>query len=125
MYVAIQAVLSLYASGRTTGIRYMQSPMPLEVIINQGKKDTTPFGCEAIENQDAPYDSNQCGTGQSCKFAVDIPDQGIHEERYMKICKYKTAEDGTNSLLQCPDENNYPWLGNVCGGIDPCKDCEN
>jgi len=107
------------------GIRYMQSPMPLEVIINQGKKDTTPFGCEAIENQDAPYDSNQCGTGQSCKFAVDIPDQGIHEERYMKICKYKTAEDGSNSLLQCPDENNYPWLGNVCGGIDPCKDCEN
>ena len=34
------------------GIRYMQSPMPLEVIINQGQKDTTPFGCTAINNQD-------------------------------------------------------------------------
>ena len=35
-----------------TGIRYMQSPMPLEVILNQGQKDTTPFGCTAINNQD-------------------------------------------------------------------------
>ena len=59
----------------------MQSPMPLEVIQNQGKKDTTPFGCEAIEAQTAPYDSYPCGTGQSCKFQVDLPDDGIHEER--------------------------------------------
>ena len=33
------------------GIRYMQAPMPIEVITNQGKKDTTPFGCESIEAQ--------------------------------------------------------------------------
>ena len=29
----------------------MQAPMPIEVITNQGKKDTTPFGCESIEAQ--------------------------------------------------------------------------
>ena len=38
------------------GIKYMQSPMPLEVIINQGQKDTTPFGCTAINNQDGIQD---------------------------------------------------------------------
>merc|ERR1711976_713859 len=100
------------------GIEYMQSPMPLEVILNQGQKDTTPFGCTAINNQDAPYDQNLCGTGMSCKFDVDIPSDHINEQRYMTICKYLWS-NGQNVLQNCPEEDSYPWLGDNCGGNEP------
>ena len=42
--------------------------------------------------------------------------------RYMTICKYIT-EAGTNGRQSCPDEDSYPWLGDNCGGSEPCSDC--
>merc|ERR1712012_557572 len=104
------------------GIRYMQAPMPIEVITNQGKKDTTPFGCESIEAQSGKYDGHPCGQGISCKFEVDIPSDHISEQRYMKICKY-VSEGDSNTPQICPEEDQYPWLGNNCGGNTPCNDC--
>jgi len=105
------------------GIKYMQSPMPLEVIINQGQKDTTPFGCTAINNQDAPYNTHLCGTGQSCRFEIDIPEI-MDKERYMTVCKFLDDENGNPRPQICPEVDSYPWLDNPCGGMDPCNDCE-
>ena len=93
----------------------------MTVLQNWGKKDISPFGCESIENQTGKYDKTQhrCGGSQSCRFNVDIPEDGIQGGRYMAICKRKA--DGT--IQNCPGEDHYPWLVDHCGGNSPCKDC--
>jgi len=105
------------------GLRYMQAPMDKETIAALGKKDTSPFGCEAIEAQSGKYAANPCGAAQLCgPYDVFLPEENInHEQRYMTICKYIT-EAGTNGRQSCPDEDSYPWLGDNCGGSEPCSD---
>ena len=122
------------------GLRYMQAPMDKETIAALGKKDTSPFGCEAIEAQSGKYAANPCGAAQLCgPYDVYLPEENINHEqrwtlvlemvawqevvcRYMTICKYIT-EAGTNGRQSCPDEDSYPWLGDNCGGSEPCSDC--
>jgi len=108
------------------GIRYMQNPLPKQVLANWGKQDISPFGCTSIEEETGKYahDKYRCGGGQSCRFMVNEPDDNINNsERYMTICKYKW-ENGGSVRQQCPEENNYPWLTENCGGNPPCADCE-
>ena len=59
----------------------MRSPLPLQVLENYGKSDKSPFGCEAIEAGTGKYEGHKCGGSQSCHFEVDIPSDGIHEQR--------------------------------------------
>ena len=59
----------------------MDAPMDSELLANLGKKDTSPFGCEAIEAQSGKYQEHKCGGSQSCHFEVDIPSDNIHETR--------------------------------------------
>jgi len=105
------------------GLKYMQNPMNQAQLVELGKSDESPFGCQSIEDKTGVYDStkNRCGNAQSCRFIVDEPDDGISGERYMSICGYKANGDRQN----CPAEDQYPWLGeeNHCGGNTPCDDC--
>jgi len=103
-----------------SGINYMKRQLPMQIIDNYGKGDHSPFGCEAIEGQTGKYAEWKCGGGQSCKFDAHFPDDGIDGERYMNICRRKNNHD----LQSCPTPDNYPWLGNHCGGNNPCNDCE-
>ena len=63
------------------GIKYMQNPLPMQVLENYGKDDRNPFGCTAIEAGTGKYAEHKCGGSQSCKFEVDIPSDNIHETR--------------------------------------------
>eukprot|EP00092_Neocalanus_flemingeri_P029883 GFUD01032448.1.p1 GENE.GFUD01032448.1~~GFUD01032448.1.p1 ORF type:complete len:465 (+),score=61.54 GFUD01032448.1:24-1397(+) len=104
------------------GLEYMKKPVPMQVLNAWGNDDSkSPFGCKSIEDQTGKYANFRCGGGQSCRFNVTEPDDGIFGERYMKICKYKSDQTRQN----CPEETNYPWLGekNHCGGNSPCADC--
>jgi len=106
------------------GIEYMKNPLPQEVLLAMGKDDTSPFGCKAVEEKLPPYDGFRCGNAKSCRFDVDIPEDGINMERYMKICSHKAALDGSDGGTQnCPEPDRYPWLGDHCGGNEPCQDC--
>ena len=66
------------------GLRYMQAPMDKETIAALGKKDTSPFGCEAIEAQSGKYAANPCGAAQLCgPYDVYLPEENInHEQRW-------------------------------------------
>jgi len=97
------------------GISYMQNPLPMQVLENYGKDDRSPFGCKSIEDQSGKFDGSYCGGSQSCKFELDVE----RETRYMTICK-NAPENGRQT---CPDPDQYPSLGNICGGNDPCLDC--
>jgi len=101
------------------GLEYMKKPAPMAVINNWGKKDLSPFGCESIESQEGKYKEHRCGGAQSCRFEAHLPEDGIDGERYMTICRRKADL----SLQSCPSEDNYPWLGDHCGGNVPCIDC--
>merc|ERR1712212_505583 len=107
------------------GIDYMKNPLSQQQLMDLGKSDESPFGCQAIEDKTGIYDStkNRCGNAQSCKFSVDEPDEKppISGERYMTICGYK----GNGERQSCPPEDRYPWLGDHCGGNTPCEDCAN
>jgi len=104
-----------------SGLQYMQNPIDQAKLTELGKSDESPFGCQSIEDRTGVYDStkNRCGNSQSCKFAVDEPDDNISGERYMTICGYKANGERQN----CPAEDHYPWLGDPCGGNSPCEDC--
>ena len=39
----------------------------------------------------------------------------------MTICKYASDENGNVIRAECPEY--YPWLDDVCGGVEPCLDC--
>ena len=54
------------------GIRYMQNPLPMQVLENYGKDDRNPFGCQSIEDQTGQYAEHHCGGSQSCKFELDV-----------------------------------------------------
>ena len=54
------------------GIRYMQNPLPMQVLENYGKDDRNPFGCQSIEDQTGKYAEHHCGGSQSCKFELDV-----------------------------------------------------
>jgi len=105
------------------GIDYMRNPLSQQQLVELGKSDESPFGCQAIEDKTGIYDStkNRCGNAQACKFAVDEPDEKppISGERYMTICGYKA----NGERQSCPPEDRYPWLGDHCGGNTPCEDC--
>jgi len=106
------------------GIEYMKNPLTQEELLSLGKDDSSPFGCNAIENKLPPYDGFRCGNAKSCRFDVDIVEDNVHMERYMKICTHKAMPDGSDGGQQnCPDPNRYPWLGDHCGGNEPCADC--
>jgi len=102
------------------GIEYMKKQAPMPVLTQWGKKDISPFGCESIEAQSGKYSEWKCGGGQSCRFEANFPEDGINGERYMNICRRKND----HGLQSCPSSDNYPWLGNHCGGNVPCNDCE-
>lgn len=117
------------------GIRYMEMQIPKTVIENMGKADSSPFGCDSIEQKSGKYDPqlNPCGNGVSCQFQIP-PDtapwneDGLQGERYMKMCPYITV-NGQVTSQSCPEIGCYPWLGvesvcgNVCSGSEPCADC--
>ena len=52
------------------GIEYMKNPLTHEQLMELGKSDDSPFGCQSIEDKTGIYDStkNRCGSGQSCKL---------------------------------------------------------
>lgn len=102
------------------GLRYMEKPMPIQVLTQMGKSDSSPFGCQSIEDQSGKYEEFRCGGAQSCRFNVTLPADGIDGERYMTICKRKIDM----SRQECPQPTKYPWLEDHCGGNTPCKDCE-
>merc|ERR1711872_1150847 len=93
------------------GIDYMRNPLSQSQLMDLGKSDDSPFGCQSIEDKTGIYDAkqNRCGNAQSCKFQVDEPDEKppISGERYMTICGYKANGEGQS----CPPEDRYPWLG--------------
>ena len=69
----------------------MNAPMDSELLMNLGKKDSSPFGCESIEAdpQTGIYAGNPCGSGKLCgPYKVHKPDDNINgEERcYSKQC---------------------------------------
>jgi len=105
------------------GIDYMRNPLSHQQLMDLGKSDDSPFGCQSIEDKTGIYDAkqNRCGNAQSCKFQVDEPDEKppISGERYMTICGYKA----NGERQSCPPEDRYPWLGDHCGGNTPCADC--
>ena len=74
------------------GLRYMQAPMDKETIAALGKKDTSPFGCEAIEAQSGKYAANPCGAAQLCgPYDVYLPEENInHEQRWTLTRELKT-----------------------------------
>jgi len=109
------------------GLRWMDAPMDSELLMNLGKKDTSPFGCESIESQEGKYHGSPCGSGKLCgPYKVHKPDDNINgEERYMTICNY-VGDDRS----ECPEKADdsgfdgyYPWLDDICGGVEPCLDC--
>ena len=59
----------------------MDSPMDLDLLQQLGKKDSSPFGCEEIENQSGKYADNFCGTGMLCgPYKVTKPEDNINGE---------------------------------------------
>ena len=51
------------------GIDYMRNPLSQQQLVDLGKSDESPFGCQAIEDKTGIYDStkNRCGNAQACK----------------------------------------------------------
>lgn len=51
------------------GLKYMQNPMNQAQLVELGKSDESPFGCQSIEDKTGVYDStkNRCGNAQSCR----------------------------------------------------------
>jgi len=93
------------------GLEYMMNPMNQTDILAQGKDSV--FGCNRYDSTVSPDWERPCGRSPTnCKFS-GIENEDIHnEERYMKICsEHEGFPQG------CPD--NYPWLGDPCGG--PCE----
>jgi len=90
------------------GIEYMKNPQTNQQLLDQGKDSV--FGCNRH-----PANQRSCGRSPiNCHF-TDINNYDIHgEERYMTIC---TEVDGDPQ--NCPPD--YPWLGDPCGGADPCN----
>ena len=50
--------------------------------------------------------------------------------RYMTICNYSSDENGEAIRAECPEaadddgfDGYYPWLDDICGGVEPCLDC--
>jgi len=116
------------------GLRWMNAPMDSELLMNLGKKDSSPFGCESIEAdpQTGIYAGNPCGSGKLCgPYKVVKPDDNINgEERYMTICNYSSDENGEPIRSECPEaaddagfDGYYPWIDDICGGVEPCLDC--
>ena len=69
----------------------MDAPMDSELLMNLGKKDSSPFGCESIEAGTGKYAGNPCGSGKMCgPYKVHKPDDNINgEERSQQIAFYK------------------------------------
>jgi len=93
------------------GIEYMKDPKTNDELLAQGKDSV--FGCNFIQEKDY---KRSCGrTPINCRFG-EIENEDIHnEERYINVC---TEVDGDPQ--GCPP--NYPWLGDPCGGADPCNE---
>ena len=72
----------------------MDAPMDSELLMNLGKKDSSPFGCESIEAdpQTGIYAGNPCGSGKLCgPYKVRKPDDNINgEERSGNNHLYRT-----------------------------------
>ena len=50
--------------------------------------------------------------------------------RYMTICNYSSDEKGEPIRSECPEaaddagfDGYYPWIDDICGGVEPCLDC--
>eukprot|EP00088_Acartia_fossae_P005651 TRINITY_DN12551_c0_g1_i1.p1 TRINITY_DN12551_c0_g1~~TRINITY_DN12551_c0_g1_i1.p1 ORF type:complete len:434 (+),score=86.22 TRINITY_DN12551_c0_g1_i1:28-1329(+) len=72
----------------------------------------SPFGLGQYEYRK----DRECRAKDPCQFKVEgIPEIPDGEERYMKICG-KTAGSFSQN---CPSQ--YPWIGNPCGGNQPCN----
>ena len=123
--------------------------MDSELLLTLGKKDSSPFGCESIEAQTGKYSGNPCGSGKLCgPYRVHKPDDNINGEeryhhsksltdiittsscRYMTICNYAQDGNGQDQRAECPEiadddgfDGYYPWLDDICGGVEPCLDC--
>ena len=48
----------------------------------------------------------------------------------MTICNYSSDENGEAIRAECPEaadddgfDGYYPWLDDICGGVEPCLDC--
>ena len=67
--------------------------MDSELLMNLGKKDSSPFGCESIEAGTGKYAGNPCGSGKLCgPYKVHKPDDNINgEERSQQRAVYNLA----------------------------------
>ena len=58
-------------------------------------------------------------------------ESSTHIFRYMTICNYASDGNGNDdSRAECPEiadddgfDGYYPWLDDICGGVEPCLDC--
>ena len=76
----------------------MNNPMDSEALMNLGKKDSSPFGCESIEAdpQTGIYAGNPCvsssGSGKQCgPYKVHKPDDNINGEE--RCCRKQCVEN--------------------------------
>ena len=83
----------------------MDAPMDSELLLNLGKKDSSPFGCETIEAQTGMYSGNPCGSGKLCgPYKVHKPDDNINgEERYHSKHLIRTELKISHSYFQIYD----------------------
>ena len=103
------------------GLRYMQAPMDKETIAALGKKDTSPFGCEAIEAQSGKYAANPCGSGQLCgPYDVVLPEDNInHEQRWVAVARI-FGEGAYYLLLLVECACYYKWAFKHSIVLCPC-----
>ncbi|XP_023332330.1 uncharacterized protein LOC111704337 isoform X1 [Eurytemora carolleeae] len=94
------------------GLDYFQNHNNLTNTEILALGDDSPFSCSKFSQP--PYSNSRCDALTPCRYE-NVDNSDIHnQERYMHIC----GRTSTNTAQKCPP--TYPWLGDPCGGNEPC-----